>query len=88
MEYNFFHILGKIYFEFTFLSNFAFIAGTSSLTGKFFASCVVLSSHEDTRAWSEIYQYVHDLGVKPAYHMGDGAKAISKAGREVFGDLE
>jgi hypothetical protein len=58
------------------------------LTGKFFASCVVLSSHEDALAWSEIYQYVHDLGVKPSYHMGDGAKAISKAGRDVFGDLE
>ena len=31
---------------------------------------------------------MHDLGVKPANHIGDGAKALSKAGREVFSDLE
>ena len=65
-----------------------FVSGTSSPTGRFFASCVILSSHEDTPAWSQIYQYLYDLGVKPAYHMGDGAKALSKAGREVFSDLD
>ena len=71
-----------------FLTRTLFVSGTSASTGRFFAACVILSSHEDTPAWSQIYQYLYDLGVKPAYHMGDGAKALSKAGREVFSDLD
>ena len=62
--------------------------GTSSPTGKFFACCVVLSSHEDTEAWSNIYKFVSDYcQIKPVHNLGDGAKAITNAGKEVFGDL-
>jgi hypothetical protein len=48
---------------------------------------VVLSSHEDTPAWAKIYQFIFDLGIRPAYQLGDGAKALTKAGKEVFDDI-
>ena len=35
------------------------IVGVSSAQGKFFGSFAVLSSHEDTEAWKEIYSFVH-----------------------------
>ena len=63
------------------------ITGTSSPTGRFFASFAVLASHEDTDTWSTIYQFVKDLGVNPEFQMGDGAKAITKAGKKVFSDM-
>ena len=62
-------------------------AGTSSPTGKFFGTCAVLSSHEDTPAWASIFNFIRDSGIKPRYSMGDGAKAISKAGKEAFGSF-
>ena len=48
---------------------------------------VVLSSHEDTSAWAKIYQFIFDLGIRPVHHLGDGAKALTKAGKEVFADI-
>lgn len=65
-----------------------FYSGTSSPTGKFFGTCAVLSSHEDAPAWTEIYKFISSLGIKPKNHMGDGALALTKAGREVFGEVE
>ena len=62
------------------------ITGTSSPTGRFFASFSVLSSHEDADTWSTIYKFVKDLGVDPKFQMGDGAKAITKAGKNIFDD--
>ena len=64
------------------------IVGVSSATGKFFGSMSVLSSHEDSEAWSEIYRYIHSLNVHPKYRMADGAQSIMKAGIETFGDCE
>ena len=61
-----------------------FVVGTSSPTGKFFGTCAVISSHEDTPAWSSIFNYLHDYGLKPRYSLSDGAKAMSKAGNESF----
>ena len=60
-----------------------FVAGTSTPTGKFFGSLVVLSSHEDTTAWANIYRYIRDLEKFPTFRMGDGAKEITKAGFQV-----
>ena len=64
------------------------ISGTSTPTGKFYGCCAVLSSHEDGPAWTEIYKYVRNLGFIPSSHMGDGAKAITLAGKETYGDVE
>jgi hypothetical protein len=61
-----------------------FILGTSTSTGRFFATCVILASHEDTEGWSSIYRYVSGLDIHPKYHLADGAKAITKAIDEVF----
>ena len=60
------------------------VIGVTSPIGKFHASFSVLSSHEDSDAWSEIYSFVHSLGVHPKNRMADGATSITKAGREVF----
>ena len=46
-----------------------------------------MSSHEDTSAWSNIYKFVHNSNIKPAYQLGDGAKAITNAGNNVFSDI-
>ena len=67
----------------SFITFLAF-SGTSTPTGKFFASIVILSSHEDAPAWASIYKFVRDLGIEPKYLMGDGAKAITKAGFDIF----
>ena len=64
------------------------IVGVSSDTGKFFESMSVLSSHEDSVAWSKIYQYTHSLNVHPKFQMSDGAQSITKAGIETFGDCQ
>ena len=62
-----------------------YIAGTSSPTGRFFGSCAILASHEDSETWAAIYKFVHDYNnIVPTYQLGDGAKAITKAGNEVF----
>ena len=50
----------------------------SSPTGKFFGSMSVLSSHEDSEAWAEIYAFIHGLNVHPKFRMGDGAQSITK----------
>ena len=64
------------------------IVGVSSAQGKFFGSFAVLSSHEDTEAWKEIYSFVHRQDIHPRYRMADGAQSITKAGEEVFSDCE
>ena len=61
------------------------VAGTSNVTGLFFPTMTILTSHEDTRALIEIYSFVHSEGIHPRFRMGDGAPAITKAGEEVFG---
>ena len=62
-----------------------FVSGRSTPTGKFFATHVSLSSHEDTRAWKSSYKFVEKIAT-PKYRMGDGAQEITNAGEEVFGD--
>ena len=54
------------------------IVGVSSATGKFFGSMSVLSSHEVSEAWAEIYTFIHGLNVHPKFRMGDGAQSITK----------
>ena len=61
------------------------ICGVTNATGLFYPSLTVLSSHEDSKAWSEIYEFIHNLGIHPARRMADGSLAITKAGEDVFG---
>ena len=63
-----------------------FVCGVTGSTGKFFGTMTVLSSHEDTEAWSEVYLFVHSYGAHFDVFMGDGAKAITKAKIEVFSE--
>ena len=66
------------------LFTYCWFSGTSSSTGRFFASSAVIASHEDTKAWSSIYRYVSSLNINPTFHLADGAKAITKAIDEVL----
>ena len=59
------------------------VCGVSSATGKFFGSMSVLSSHEDSQAWNELYQFIHRQDCHFQFRMGDGAKEITKAGKKV-----
>ena len=59
------------------------VAGVTSATGKFFGSMAVVSSHEDTEAWKELFNFVHSLGAHFQFRMADGAKEITKAGVQV-----
>ena len=52
-----------------------FLCGVTSENGKFFGTLTVLSSHEDSAAWSEVYQFIHETGAHFKYFMADGAKA-------------
>ena len=63
------------------------MSGRSAPTGQFFPTHVSVSSHEDTSAWMFSYNFVKNVaGKSPRYRMGDGAKEITKAGTEAFGD--
>lgn len=62
------------------------VVGLTNVTGLFFPSMTILTSHEDCRALTEIYSFVHSQGIHPRFRMGDGATAITKAGEEVFGN--
>ena len=76
------------FFTFTIvLPIYIYISGTSTPTGRFFPSSCVLSSHEDSAAWAQIYKFVRDSNIKPSYQLGDGAKAITNAGNAIFSDM-
>ena len=60
------------------------VCGVSSPTGKFFGTMSVLSSHEDTSSWSQLYSFIHGLENHFRFRMGDGAKEITKAGIKVY----
>ena len=62
------------------------MSGTSTPTGKFFATHCMLASHEDTKAWAESYRFLKNMDIIPKYRMGDGAQEITNAGLEIFGD--
>ena len=63
-----------------------FISGRCSSTGRFFPTHVTLQSHEDTRAYSNVFKYVKKhIGV-PSKRLADAAKEITAAGKEVFGE--
>ena len=64
------------------------IVGVSSAVGKFYGSFTVLSSHEDTQAWNEIFSFVHSENIHPKFRKSDGALSITNAGNEVFGSCE
>ena len=65
-----------------------FLCGVTSENGKFFGTLTVLSSHEDSAAWSEVYQFIHETGAHFKYFMADGAKAITNAQEKVFSHCE
>ena len=53
--------------------------------GRFFPTHVTLQSHEDTRAYANVYNYVKEgLGQAPEKWMADAAKEITAAGEEVI----
>ena len=64
------------------------IVGVSNSVGKFYGSFTVLSSHEDSQTWTEIFCFIHSLNIHPKFRMSDGALSITKAGKEVFGSCE
>ena len=43
----------------------------------------VLSSHEDSESWREVYNFIHNQGLHFKFRMGDGAKEITRAGEDV-----
>ena len=51
------------------------ILGPTNITTKFFPTMTVLSSHEDTEAWKEIYGYVHSENIHSSFRMSDGQNA-------------
>ena len=55
-----------------------FVSVTSTSTGRFFPTNVGLCSHDFVK---------NVAGKSPKYLMGDGAKEITNAGKEVFKDL-
>ena len=61
-----------------------FISGCSTPTGKFFPTHTTLQSHEDTRAYKNVYNYVKEEVGTPRLRMGDGAKEITSAGEQVL----
>ena len=61
------------------------MVGTTNVTGLFFPMMTILTSHEDKRALTEIYSFVHFERIHLRLRMGDGAPAITKAEEEVFG---
>ena len=78
----------QVHVDATYKLNFqgfpVFLCGVSSENGKFFGSLTVLSSHEDSEAWTEVYSFMHDSGAHYQYFMADGAKAITVAQEKVF----
>ena len=57
---------------------------TKCYHGRFFPTHVTLQSHEDTRAYANVYKYVKEnLGQPPKKWMADGAKEITAAGEQV-----
>jgi hypothetical protein len=54
-------------------------------TGKFFLSLVAVSSHEDTPAILNIFNFIKDKGVTPKYVVGDAAGAITNAVEQCWG---
>jgi hypothetical protein len=54
-------------------------------TGKFFLSLVAVSSHEETPAILNIFNFIKDKGVTPKYVVGDAAGAITNAVEQCWG---
>ena len=61
-----------------------FAFGTSSSTGTFFGAGVILSSHEDTKAWKFLFEFVKKQNMIPKVSLSDGDHAISKGLTSVF----
>ena len=72
-----------LFFRLTWQGFPVFISGRSTPTGRFFPSHVTLQSHEDTKAYTNVYKYVQGQVGNPAKRLGDGAKEITAAGNEV-----
>ena len=57
--------------------------------GRFFPTHVTLQSHEDTRAYANVYSYVKEhLGQAPEKWMADAAKEITAAGEEGMNQMK
>ena len=86
------HQSKQLHVDATYRLNFqgfpVFVVGVSSATGRFYGTMTVLSSHEDSRAWTELYQFIHDQGAHFQYFMADGAKAITSAQHAVFSQCD
>ena len=64
-----------------------FVSGVSSPGGVFHQTHMALSSHEDTEAWSVMFNFVKSIIlVAPKFVMADGAWEITNAVRSVFED--
>ena len=61
------------------------VSGTSSTTGKFFPWAVTLTSKENTAVWSSVFSWAKSVlgGVAPRKVLGDAARDLTKASREV-----
>ena len=60
-------------------------SGVVTSTGKFFLSLVAVSSHEDTPAILNIFNFIKDKGITPKYVVGDAAGAITNAVDQCWG---
>ena len=65
-----------------------FAFGSSSSTGSFFGSGVILSSHEDHKAWEFLFQFVKKQNVEPKINLSDGDNAITKGLKFVFSNTK
>ena len=61
------------------------VSGTSSTTGKFYPWAVTLTSKENSTVWSSVFSWAKSVlgGVAPRMVLGDAAREITKAAREV-----
>ena len=60
------------------------IYGVTEPTGKFHLSGVMLASNEKASTWSSLFKALGDLS--PSVRLADGAKEITNADSEVFGE--
>ena len=53
--------------------------GVTGNTGKLSVSLIVLSSHDDCKAWTEVFSFLHSVGAHTKVLLGDGGRALTEA---------
>ena len=53
--------------------------GVTGDTGKFSVSLIVLSSHDDCKAWTEVFSFLHSVWVHTKVLLGDGGWVLTEA---------